>query len=107
MVRGDNPPTEQQVSTATPLEHQGEDQFGQPAVLGISPFGGRFTRFLKFKGDAYCHTQEGLFMLMPEAEPSIGYKLQPVSGNIKSITDEGEEISEERAIHLIFRTTPN
>ena len=105
MVRGGNSPAEQPGSTAIPHGHQaGHQQAGQSAAPGKSPLGGHFTRFLKFRGEAYCHTHEGVFMLMPEAEPSIGYKLQPVSGNTKSITDGGEEITEEKAIHLIIRT---
>lgn len=111
MVRGGNPPAEQAVSTGTPHGHQAGH--GSPAAPAAGPapaagkpgpLGGHFTRFLKFRGEAYCHTHEGVFMLMPEAEPSIGYKLQPVSGNTKSITDGGEEITEEKAIHLIIRT---
>ena len=65
---------------------------------------GRFVRYLKFQGDAYCHSHEGLFMLMPEAEPSLGYKLQEITGNTKTITEGGEEITEDRAIHIIFKS---
>ena len=104
MVRGGNPPAEQATSTAIPHGHQAGHGSPASAAGKPAPLGGHFTRFLKFRGEAYCHTHEGVFMLMPEAEPSIGYKLQPVSGNTKSITDGGEEITEEKAIHLIIRT---
>ena len=90
-------------STAIPHGHQGGQQPGHHPTGGKAPVG-RFTRFLKFKGDAYCHTHEGLYMLMPEAEPSIGYKLQQITGNTKPMTDGGEEMTEDRAIHIIFRT---
>ena len=94
----------EQSSTAIPHGHQGGHlPEGQQAKGGKQPPMGRFTRFLKYKGDAYCHTHEGLYMLMPEAEPSIGYKLQQITGNTKPITDGGEEITEDSAIHVIFR----
>ncbi len=108
MVRGNNQHAQQPGSTAIPHGHQpghgSPAPAPAPAAHKPAPLGGRFTRFLKFKGEVYCHSNEGVFMLMPEAEPSIGYKLQPVSGNTKGITDGGEEITEEKAIHLIIRT---
>lgn len=96
------PPAAQQpagpaeAKAAAHAEHGAQQGNKQPPM-------GRFSRFLKYKGDAYCHTHEGLYMLMPEAEPSLGYKLQQITGNIKPITDQGEEISEDAAIHVIFR----
>ena len=87
-----------QNAAVSPPEAQGGGQQTGPATLPV----GCFERFLKYRGEAYCHSHEGLFMLIPESEPSIGYKLQQVFGTTKPILDGGEEISEDTAIHVIF-----